>query len=143
MKARKESKWVGIKELTPLQFMPYIARLFWEVTGRDVSGLGDYMGWVELGGYYHWKLSELGQLSACPHLQGQPVPDRPIGQPSGQPLRRSAQTEASTSGASGRQQGRNQPTSSQGRKTTTSTRGGKLASTARGGKPASTASGRK
>ena len=44
MKAQKESEWVDIKELTPLQFMPYIARLFREVTGRDLSGLGDYIG---------------------------------------------------------------------------------------------------
>ena len=114
--------------------MPYIARLFQEVTGRDLSGLGDYMGWVGRGGYYHWKLSELGQLGACPHLQGQLVPDGSIGQLSGRPLRRSAQAGASTSGTSGQQQGRNQPTSSRGRKTTTSTRGGKLASAARGGK---------
>ena len=129
---------MDIKELTPLQFMSYIAQLFWEVTGRDLSGLSDYMGWVGLGGYYHWKLSELGQLGACPHLQGQPVPEGPIGQPSGWPPRRSAQTGASTSGTSGRQEGGNQPTSNRGRKPATSTRGGKPASTARGGKqPAS------
>ena len=90
MKARKESEWVDIKELTPLQFMPYVTRLFWKMTGRDLSGLGDYTGWVGIGGYYHWRLSELGQLSACPRLHRQPVPDGPIGRPSGQPLRRSA-----------------------------------------------------
>ena len=142
MKAQKESKWVDIKELTPIKFMPYIARLFRKMTGRDLSGLGDYTGWVGIGGYYHWRLSELGQLSACPCLQGQPMPDGPIGRPSGQPLCRSAQTEASMSGTSGTQQGRNRP-SIQGRKTTTSTRGGKPASTARGGKPASAARGGK
>ena len=89
------------------------------------------MGWVGLGSYYHWKLSELGQLSACPHLQGQPVPDGPIGRPSGRPLHKPAQTGASASGASGQHQGRNQPTSNQGRKTPTSNRGGKPASVAR------------
>ena len=82
MKAQKDSEWVDIKELTPVKFMPYIAKLFRDITGRDLKGLGDYMGWVGLCGYYHWKLSELGQLSACPHLQGQPVPDGPIGRPS-------------------------------------------------------------
>ena len=134
MKARKESEWVDIKELTPLQFMPYVARLFWEITGRDLSGLSDHMEWVGLGSYYHWKLSELGQLSACPCLQGQLVPDGPIGRLSGWPLNRSAPTGASTSGASGQQQGGNQPTSSQGGKAPSSNRGGKPASTARGGK---------
>ena len=83
MKDWKDHEWVDIKELTPLKFMPYIAKLFRDITVRDLKGLGDYMGWVGLGGYYHWKLSELGQLSACPCLQGQPVPDRPIGRPSG------------------------------------------------------------
>ena len=107
MKDQKDSKWVDIKELTPLKFMPNIAKLFQDITGRDLKGLGDYMGWVGLGGYYHWKLSELGQLSACPCLHGQPVPDGPIGQP----LRKPAQTGASASGASGWHQGRNQPTS--------------------------------
>ena len=77
MKARKE--WVDIKELTPLEYMPYVARLFRKVAGVGLSGLSDYTGWVGLGGYYHWRLSELGQLSACPRLQGQPVPDGPIG----------------------------------------------------------------
>ena len=83
MKDQKDSEWVDIKELTPLKFMPYIAKLFWDITGRDLKGLSDYMGWVGLDGYYHWKLSELGQLSACPCLQGQLVPDGPIGQLSG------------------------------------------------------------
>ena len=83
MKNRKDSEWVDIKELTPLKFMPYMAKLFRNITGRDLKGLGDYAGWVGIGGYYHWKLSELVQLSACPCLQGQPVPDGPIARPSG------------------------------------------------------------
>ena len=83
MKEWEDREWVDIKELTPLKFMLYVAKLFRDITGRDLSGLGDYMGWVGCGGYYHWKLSELGQLSACPHLQGQPVPDRPIDRPNG------------------------------------------------------------
>ena len=136
MKNRKASKWVDIKELSLLKFMPYVAELFRNITGRDLRGLGDFMGWVGLGGYYHWKLSELGQLSACPRLQGQPVPDGPIAQPSGQPHpRRPAQTGALASGASGWHQGGNQPTSDRGRKTPTSNRG-EPASIARGGKRA-------
>ena len=134
MKDQKDSEWVDIIELTPLKFMPYIAKLFRDITGRDLKGLSDYMGWVGLGSYYHWKLSELGQLRACPHLQGQPVPDGPIGQPSGRPLHKPAQTGASASGASGQHQGGNQPTYNRGRKTPTSNRGRKLASIARGRK---------
>ena len=137
MKNRKAGKWVDIKELSPLKFMPYMAELFRNITSRDLRGLGDFMGWVGLGSYYHWKLSELGQLSACPCLQGQPVPDGPIAQLSGRPHpRRPAQTGASASGASGWHQGRNQPTSNRGGKTPTSNRGGKPASVARGRKQA-------
>ena len=137
VKAMKDREWVDIKELTPLKFMPYVAKLFWDITGRDLKGLGDYMGWVGIGGYYHWKLSELGQLSSCPCLQGQPVPDGPIAQPSGRPPHRPAQTGALAAGASGRRhQGGNQPTSGRGRKPPTSNWGAKPASVARGGKRA-------
>ena len=57
---------MDIKELSPLEFMPYMARLFRDITGIDLRGLGDYTGWMGLGGYYHWKLAQLGQLSASP-----------------------------------------------------------------------------
>ena len=70
MKNRKDREWVDIKELTPLKFMPYVAKLFRNITGRDLKGLGDYMGWVGIGSYYHWKLLELGQLSACHASKG-------------------------------------------------------------------------
>ena len=83
MKNQKDHEWVDIKELTPPKFMPYMAELFRNITGRDLKGLSDYTGWVGIGGYYHWKLLELGQLSACPCLQGQPVPDGPLARPSG------------------------------------------------------------
>ena len=137
MKNRKDHVWVDIKELTPLKFMPYVAELFRNITGRDLKGLGDYTGWVGIGGYYHWKLSELGQLSACTCLQGQPVPDGPITRPSGRPHpRRPTQTGASATGASGQHQGRNQPTSDRAGNPATSNRGGKSASVGRGRKRA-------
>ena len=135
MKNQKDSEWVDIKELTPLKFMPYMAELFWNITGRDLKGLGDYMAWVGISSYYHWKLLELGQLSACPCLQGLPVPDGPIARPSGRPHPcRPIQTGASATGASGWHQGRNQPTSDRGGNPPTSNRGGKPASIGRGGK---------
>ena len=117
--------------------MPYMAELFKNITGRDLKGLGDFTGWVGLGGYYHWKLSQLGQLHACPHLQGQPVPDGPVARPSGRPHpRRSTQTGTLATGASGRHQDGSQPTSDRGGKTPTSNRGGKSASAGRGRKQA-------
>ena len=131
MKNRKASEWTDIKELSLLKFMPYMAELFRNITGRDLKGLSDFMGWVGLGGYYHWKLSQLHQLSACPCLQGQPVPDRPVARPSGQPHpRRSTQTGTPATRASGRHQDGSQPTSDRGGNPPTSNWGGKLASQA-------------
>ena len=37
---QKKREWTDVKELTPLQYMPYVARLFCEVTGKDLHGLG-------------------------------------------------------------------------------------------------------
>ena len=82
MRNRRVIEWMDIKELTPLQFMPYVADLFREVTGKDLQGLSRFTGWIGLGGYYHWKVAQLGLLHACPHLQGQPVPKGPMAQPS-------------------------------------------------------------
>ena len=48
MKNQKDSEWIDIKELTPLKFMPYMAELFQNITGRDLKGLSDFMGWVGL-----------------------------------------------------------------------------------------------
>ena len=82
MRNRKASEWMDIKELSPLKFMPYVAELFKNITGRDLKGLGDFTRWVGLGGYYHWKVSQLGQLHTCLCLQGHPVPNGPVAQPS-------------------------------------------------------------
>ena len=83
MKNRKDKEWLDIKELTPLRFMPYVADLFRRVINRDLKGLGDYTNWMGIGGYYHWKLAQLGQLDACPHLWEHPVPEGPVARPSG------------------------------------------------------------
>ena len=83
MRNKRAIEWTDIKELTPLQFMPYVANLFWEVTGKVLHGLSQFTGWIGLGGYYHWKVAQQGLLHACPHLQGQPVPRGPMAHPSG------------------------------------------------------------
>ena len=83
MRNRRAVEWTDIKELTPLQFMPYMADLFREVMGKDLQGLSGFTGWIGIGGYYHWKVAQLGLLHACPHLQGQRVPKGPVAQPSG------------------------------------------------------------
>ena len=45
----KASEWTDIKELMPLQFMPYVAKLFREVTGKDLQGLSQFTGWIGQG----------------------------------------------------------------------------------------------
>ena len=83
MRNRRAVEWMDIKELSPLKFMPYVAELFKNVTGKDLQGLSDFTGWIGLRDYYHWKLTQLGQLQACPCLQGHLVPNGPIARPSG------------------------------------------------------------
>ena len=70
MRNRRAVEWTDIKELSPLKFMPYVTELFKNITGRDLKGLGDFTGWVELGGYHHWKLAQLGQLHTCHTSKG-------------------------------------------------------------------------
>ena len=126
MRNRRAIEWTDIKELSLLNFMPYVAELFKNVTGKDLKGFSDFTGWIGLGGYYHWKLAQLGQLQACPHLQGHLVPKGPIALPSGRPHpQRSTQTGTPATGASGRHQDGSQPTSDRGRKKSTSNQGGK------------------
>ena len=70
MRNQKAVEWTDIKELTPLQFMPYVANLFREVTGKDLQGLSQFTGWIGLGGYYHCRVAQQGLLHTIPHLQG-------------------------------------------------------------------------
>ena len=104
--ARKKSEWSEIKELTPLRFMPYVAKLFREVTGKDLRGLDQFMGWIGRGGYYHWRLVQQGQVHLVFHLQGEPTPRTPEVCPSGRPLPTAPpSTGTTTTGASTTSQG--------------------------------------
>ena len=103
MAKRKASEWTDIKELTPLQFMPYVAKLFKEVTGQDLQGLNQFTGWIGQGGYYHWRVVQQGLIHLVPHLWRQPLSRTPDALPSGKPLPpRLAQTETPATGASGK-----------------------------------------
>ena len=97
------SEWTDIKELTPLQFMPYVARLFKEVTNQDLQGLSDFTGWIGQGRYYHWRVVQQGLIHLVPHLARQPRPRTPDAHPCGKPLPpKPAQTETPSTGASGK-----------------------------------------
>ena len=82
MDDRKDSEWLDIKELTPLQYMPYVARCFQETTGHYLKGLNKHTRWIRARSYYHWKVAELNKLEHCPHLRGLPVPLGPMEHPS-------------------------------------------------------------
>ena len=124
---KKNCEWTDIKELTPLQFMPYVAKLFREVTGRDLSGLSHFTGWIGIGGYYHWRVVQQGLVHQVPHLAGQPAPRTPDTRPSGKSLPpKPPQTETPSTGASGKQQDRSQPAPSKSRQEPTPSQGGRL-----------------
>ena len=156
MAKRKASEWADIKELTPLQFMPYVARLFKEVTGQDLQGLSDFTGWIGQGGYYHWRVVQQGLIHLVPHLTRQPMPRTPDACPCGKPLPlKPAQTKTLSTGASGKQPERTQPapggsgqgsalnqggqpsTSGQSGMTTAPRQGGKSSTPCPSGEPAS------
>ena len=86
MAKRKANEWMDIKELMPLQFMPYVAKLFKEVTGQDLQGLSHFTGWIGQGRYYHWRVVQQGLIHLVPHLARQPMPRTPDARPSGKPL---------------------------------------------------------
>ena len=108
---QQKKEWTDVKELTPLNFMPYVAKLFKEVTSKDLQGLGQFTGWIGMGGYYHWRVAQQGLIHLVPHLQDEPRPRTPKSRPSGQPLPpRLAPTGTPATGASVGQMGVAQPT---------------------------------
>ena len=101
---KKNREWMDIKQLTPLQFMPYMAKLFREVTRQDLTGLSHLTRWIGVGDYY------LDLIHLIPHLVGQPMPRAPNAHPSGKPLPpKPAQTETPSTGGSGKRPDRTQP----------------------------------
>ena len=108
----KDSEWLDVKELTPLQYMPYVARCFQKTTGRHLQGLGQHTRWIRARSYYHWKVAELGQLQHCPHLRGLPFPLGPMEHPSElQQPQRPNKPGATAPGASGHSRAGGQMTS--------------------------------
>ena len=138
MVKKKNHNWMDIKELMPLQFMPYMAKLFREVTGQDLSGLGHFTGWIGLGGYYHWRVAQQGLIHLVPHLAGQSMPRTPDTRPSGKPLPlKPAQTKPPSTGASGKWPDRSQPAPSGSRQEPIPSQGGRPSTPRQSGGPAS------
>ena len=122
---QQKREWTEVKKLTPLKYMPYVARLFHEVTGRDLQGLGRFTGWIGMGGYYHWRVVQQGLIHQVPRLQNELRPRTPKSHPSGRPLpARPAPTGTSAPEALVGQPGRAQPTPQEGRQRPASNQGG-------------------
>ena len=135
MAKKKNHEWTDIKELMPLRFMPYVAKLFREVTGRNLQGLSHFTGWIGVGGYYHWRVVQQGLDHHVLHLAGQPAPRTPDARPSGKPLPANPpSTETPSTGASGQQPGRSQPAPSGGRQDPTPSQSGMATAPKQSGK---------
>ena len=144
MAKRKASEWTDIKELTPLQFMPYVARLFKEVTGQDLQGLSDFTGWIGQGGYYHWRVVQQGLIHLVPHLTRQPMPRTPDACPCGKPLPpKPAKTETPSTGASGKRLERTQPAPGGSGQGSASNQGGQPSTSGQSGMTTAPRQGRK
>ena len=122
----KKQEWTEIKELTPLKYMPYVAKLFCDVTRKDLQGLDQFTRWIGQGGYYHWRVVQQGLVHLVPHLQDEPTPRTPSSHPSSWPLPMApSSTGTLTTGASTRPQGGgSRPTSSQRRNAPTPSQSG-------------------
>ena len=132
----KAREWTDIKELTPLQFMPYVAKLFKEVTGQDLQGLSHFTGWIGQGGYYHWRVVQQGLIHLVPHLAGQSMPRTPDARPLGKPLPpKPAQTKTPSTGASGKRPDRTQPAPGGSRQEPAPVGSGQGSTSSQGGRP--------
>ena len=139
-----KKEWTNVKELTPLKFMPYMAKLFKEVTGKDLQGLGQFTGWIGIGGYYHWRVAQQGLIHLVPHLQDEPMPRTPKAHPSGRPLPpRLDRTGTPATGASVGQPGGAQPTPQGGGQRPASSQGGSSSTSNQGGRSSTSNQGRR
>ena len=107
----KDIEWLDIKELTPLQYMPYVARCFQETTDHHLEGLSKHTRWIRARSYYHWKVADLNLLKHCPHLRELPVPPGPMAHPSEQQSQKPNKPRATATGASGHNRAEGQSTS--------------------------------
>ena len=62
--------------------MPYMENHFHATTSIKLKELGDFMGWIKHGSYYHALVARKGQLHKCPHLVGIELPRWPQVTPS-------------------------------------------------------------
>ena len=54
------AEWKAIRERAPLEYLPYMEAKFEEVTGRKLTGLGEFTVWIRPRTYYHWVVAKQG-----------------------------------------------------------------------------------
>ena len=78
----KKDEALIIKEESPLEYMPLIAKEFYWATGLCLHELPEFTLWIKRGSYFHGLLVAQNQLQECPHLIGAPLPKWPQPMPS-------------------------------------------------------------
>ena len=78
----KKAEALVIKEESPLDYMPFIAKEFQMATGLRLNDLPEFTLWIKRGSYFHGLLVERGQVQECPHLIGALLPRWPQPKPS-------------------------------------------------------------
>ena len=78
----KKAEALVIKEVSPLDYMPFIAKEFHRATGLHLLDLPEFTLWIKRGSYFHGLLVKRGQVQECPHLIGAPLPRWPQPKPS-------------------------------------------------------------
>ena len=78
----KKAEALVIKEESPLEYMPFIAKEFHRATGLCLHDLPEFTLWIKRGSYFHGLLVERGQVQECPHLIGALLPRWPQPKPS-------------------------------------------------------------
>ena len=78
----KKAEALVIKEESPLEYMPFIAKEFHMATGLHLLDLPEFTLWIKRGSYFHRLLVERGQVHKCPNLIGAPLPRQPQPKPS-------------------------------------------------------------
>ena len=78
----KKDEALAIKEESPLDYMPLIAKEFYRATGHRLHELQEFTLWIKRGSYFHGLLVVQNQLQDCPHLIGALLPKWPQPKPS-------------------------------------------------------------
>ena len=73
----KKAEALAIKEESPLEYMPFIAKEFYRVTGLHLHDLPEFTLWIKRGSYFHGLLVERAKSRRAPIRLGHRYPGGP------------------------------------------------------------------